>query len=78
MDLSENFVYVVMQKADEVLAHTYNHIYGLSITALRLVVALLVIYQEKGMYFFHCCVVNVFLAILFVQVLHGLWPLGQT
>ena len=27
----------MMQKADEVLAHTYNHIYGLSITALRLV-----------------------------------------
>ncbi|CAI7886102.1 unnamed protein product [Closterium sp. NIES-53] len=24
-----------MQKADEVLGHTYNHIYGLSITALR-------------------------------------------
>ena len=24
-----------MQKADEMLGHTYNHIYGLSITALR-------------------------------------------
>ncbi|MCO5609253.1 hypothetical protein L7F22_063477 [Adiantum nelumboides] len=28
-------LYAATKKADEVLAHTYNHIYGLSITALR-------------------------------------------
>ena len=38
------------QKADEVLAHTYNHIYGLSITALRFVQ---LIFHHENMHRLH-------------------------
>ena len=71
-------IYMV-QKADEVLAHTYNHIYGLSITALRFVSYSNVIIRAIVLWFpYQVRLISVQCLICFVQVFHCVWSLGQT